>query len=280
MKIEQRIKKILPFVTKKSIDDILLHPSNRALVCRINNDFIIKIPLNAESGADIEKEIKIASILKQHDLSTATPNWERIDLPIDLEQNKYNPPFCAVSAVLKGNTPTVIDTPKLAQDLGQFLSGLHNIKTNLFEPILSSIEHMFNLELRMFDLLGYRINSTTKEYLKNTVFSPTNEVFQNSIQPVLCHHDLHLGNLLVDKNGRLSGVLDFGCARIANRSCDLKLISSYQSSKVQKIFLDTYKQNTNKEIDLNTANTQENNLLLKMKTNLAIALQQCQNQHS
>ncbi len=280
MKIMHRIQKILPFVTKKKTTNILLHPSNSALVCRIDNSVIIKIPLDNECCKNIQKEIKIARILHQHDLPTKTPKWERIDLPTDLLPNNYNPPFCAISPVLNGSMPTVLDTPELAQELGLFLSYLHRINPHRFEPILSSVENMFNLELRMFDLLGYELTPSLQKHLKNTVFSPINTLFHQLIQPVLCHHDLHLGNLLVDADGHLSGVLDFGCARIANRSCDLKLISSYQSAKIRKIFLDTYKQNIGMDIDLDTRNNKENQLFLKMKTEMTAVLQHFQNQRT
>lgn len=280
MKIGQRIKKILPFITKKPLKKLSLCPSNSALVCCINNDFILKVPLTDDCRKNVEKEIKISHILNQHDLSVKTPDWQQIDLPTDLAPDTYNSPICAISPVLPGTSPTHIDTPELARDLGLFLSHLHNIPISTFEPLQSSVENMFNLELRMLDILGYDINKTTRQHLKDTVFSPINTLFHHLIQPVLCHHDLHMGNFFTNHYGRLSAVLDFGCARIANRTCDLKLISSYQSPKIQKILLDTYQQNIGKEIDFNTINTQETHLLLKMKTALAVAMKDFQNQRS
>ncbi|MBR4927371.1 MAG: aminoglycoside phosphotransferase family protein [Alphaproteobacteria bacterium] len=280
MKISQRIKKIVPFITKSSIKSLSLCPSNSALVCRINDDFILKVPLDEDCRKNLEKEIEISHVLNQHNLPVKTPDWQKIDLPTDLTAAPYNPPICAISPVLSGISPTHVDTPELALDLGLFLSHLHRLPIGLFPPMLSSIENMFNLELRMLNILGYKISQGTKKHLKNTVFSSINTLFHHLIQPVLCHHDLHTGNLLINRDGRLCGVLDFGCARIANRSCDLKLITPYQSDSTKKILLDTYKQNIGKQIDFNTANTQETQLILKMKTDLAIALKEFQNQRT
>lgn len=53
---------------------------------------------------------------------------------------------------------------------------------------------------------------------------------------VWIHGDFAIGNMLV-KNGKLTGIIDFGCAAIGDPACDLVIAWTYLSGKSREIFI-------------------------------------------
>jgi aminoglycoside phosphotransferase (APT) family kinase protein len=53
--------------------------------------------------------------------------------------------------------------------------------------------------------------------------------------PVWLHGDLHPGNLLV-RNGRVSGVIDFGCMGLGDPACDVMVAWTFLTHEVRRVF--------------------------------------------
>jgi aminoglycoside phosphotransferase (APT) family kinase protein len=54
--------------------------------------------------------------------------------------------------------------------------------------------------------------------------------------PVWVHGDVAVGNLLVDKEGRLSAVIDFGCSAVGDPACDLVIAWTLLSGESREVF--------------------------------------------
>ena len=57
------------------------------------------------------------------------------------------------------------------------------------------------------------------------------------LAPVWLHGDFYPGNILLDNNNKLTGIIDFGCAAIGDPACDLVIAWNYFSHDARAIFL-------------------------------------------
>ncbi|MGV2805700.1 phosphotransferase, partial [Clostridium perfringens] len=57
---------------------------------------------------------------------------------------------------------------------------------------------------------------------------------------VLIHGDLHFKNMLVDEDGKLSGIIDWGDVNVGHPACDLSIVYSFLPSASRAAFYDIY----------------------------------------
>ena len=199
---------------------------NETFIHIINSKYVIKVPVSEKTACNLQKEITISNALKKYSLPLKTPIWKRVDLvPNDYRSEQVS--FCAIAPRITGKHPISLNDPKLLSDLGCFLAALHKIPSTAFEGVLTYMDLDFNYMVDTWEKQG-RNNGVDKDkwklfkdHLKSTVLIPSNNVFMQKIGPVLTHADLYPKNVLIGKDGRLVGVLDFGNATLTPEPQDV-----------------------------------------------------------
>lgn len=205
--------------------DVLVHDNTH--ICIVNNRHIVKIPVNRRSAVSMLREIGVCDVLQRHALPFQTPKWKYVELKTKKEQKKI-PDFCAVAPLIEGEHPDTLDTPLLTFSLGSFLAELHKIPAIAFSGVAATyidVEFDYMLDTWEKEKRHKGVEKTKwkqfKKYLRNKVLTWANKIYIHQHYPVLTHADLHVGNVLVNNKGWLSGVLDFGNAVLSPSPQDI-----------------------------------------------------------
>ena len=200
--------------------------------CIVNNKYVVKIPFGEKVLRDIKQEIKISKVLKKYKLPFQTPQWHRVAL----KETWWTPSFikrqlfCSVAPVILGKHPVSLNNVSLLSDLGHFFAKLHKIPAEKFTGVRTYMDvdfyYMISSWYKQGRLNGVRKNKWKrfKNDLIKSVLVPANEEYICTIRPVLTHADLHVGNVLVDENLHLTGVLDFGNAILTPEPQDVLVV--------------------------------------------------------
>ena len=234
------MENIFEYISQKELENIVGEPVNTQVVsantnsyiCVINGKHIVKAPTNRRSAVSLRREINISNVLHERSLLVQTPVWRYVELnPVQEKSQLKGVSFCAVAPMIDGEHPDTIDSSKLMADLGCFLATLHKIPAISFGGVSTYMDMDFKYMVDTWERQKRHkgINKERwlrfKRYLKETVLRRANEVYIQNIRPVLTHADLHVGNILVNKSGHLSGVLDFGNASLTPEPQDVLIAS-------------------------------------------------------
>ena len=132
-------------------------------------------------------------------------------------------------------------------DLGKFFARLHKIPPQRFIGVSSVLGLHFEQEINILEQYMHETTgispqdlSRIRTLLASTILSNADTSYCRQVRPVLCHHDLHKDNILVNDEGYLIGVLDFGTARIAPAITDLNLLKLSLSNNNFDTFMTHY----------------------------------------
>ena len=197
----------------------------------INNELVFKFPKEGNRyDCVFEKEKIITDKIRPY-ISTEISNIE-IFKKKDIEFAKLK---------LINGVDYYKSKPDISTPLANFLKELHSIDIKLLKK--------YNLDARNLPFYKYRLNLTNfqfnyenltpflKEYNLENDFNNTISTFANfeykDEDDVLCHNDLHKGNIMVD-NGTISGIIDFGDSIYTNYN--IEFISIFKWN--EKIIID------------------------------------------
>jgi aminoglycoside phosphotransferase (APT) family kinase protein len=135
---------------------------------------------------------------------------------------------------------------RLAQALGQFLKALHAIPPGDLPA--------GSLPLDEFERLSTRRRLTqTRERLRHLretgVFldtTPVLSIVEEAVEPstadpvVIAHGDLHMGQILLSDDDRLSAVIDWGDLHLGDRAVDFTIIHQLMPPSCHDAFLEAY----------------------------------------
>ncbi|WP_420595773.1 aminoglycoside phosphotransferase family protein [Deinococcus sp.] len=131
----------------------------------------------------------------------------------------------------------IADLPQLATDLGAFLSVLHRLEDaggpapgpdNFFRggPLA-----VYDAEAQQaIEQLRSEVDSAAAKQVWNAALSAT-----RTVPPVWFHGDVSAANLLT-RRGRLSAVIDFGCAGVGDPACDLTIAWTMFAGESREVF--------------------------------------------
>jgi len=198
----------------------LLGKGKAGAICLVNDEIVFKIPLQSEGNiARMQKnEAEVLKFLE---------GKLDIEIPEILYTAVSESGLYIIGETLLSGTPftyelcgtydekTGID---IQRQLGKIVRNLHEAGGNdsswqtdyrqeTLEDIMNDFNKKFTVEARnIFTNKEIEsIESIAEHYKKISV--------QHPVKPVLCHHDLHYGNLMIDtKTKQITGLLDFGCA--------------------------------------------------------------------
>ncbi|MBQ9739085.1 MAG: aminoglycoside phosphotransferase family protein [Alphaproteobacteria bacterium] len=230
------MKNIFDCISEKELSNLIgesvktqvVSENGNSYTCVINDVHIIKVPFNKKTAISLRREINLANILQKCVLPAQTPAWRYVDLSHTSQEplSKYAA-FCAVAPMITGCSPATVNTPELMTDLGRFLAVLHKVPATTFHGVQTYIDIHFNHMIKTWEKQERHKTVEVsrwkhfKKYLKNTCLKRANDVYRNSVSPVLTHADLHERNVLVDERGRLKAVLDFGNAILTPEPQDI-----------------------------------------------------------
>ena len=198
----------------------MLGKGKSGVICLANKEIVFKIPLQNEGEiARWQKNEAVILRFLEGKLDIEIPKI----LYADYSENGV---YIIGETLLSGTTLTyeLADTfddevkNDILRQLGKIVRKLHDVGGNdsawhvdgceqTFDDIMSEFQERFSQKVRnVFSAREIEeIEAIAEHYKKITTVHP--------VKHVLCHHDLHFGNLMIDlKTKRITGLLDFGCA--------------------------------------------------------------------
>lgn len=199
--VKEIVRGIFPDEKKISLT---ITKGRSAITYIVNNEWVVKIPDCSYSAECINNEIKVGQLLATADLPVAVSCPEKVEVELEKDGDSYIIE-CAVMEKLKGKHPEPFPNPKLSAQLGEFVGALHNVNVQADGALESEWNFMvYNILNKIDAPLSFH------GFLRSTVMGSFYEQYVSQVCPVLCHGDLHLGNIIVDDKENLTGVIDFG----------------------------------------------------------------------
>ncbi len=210
-------------------------------VYKVNGRYVFRFPRRDIADALMIKEGAVLPIIQQsvtlpvpHPVFYGNPTRE---YPFHFLGFEYMQGF-GVDEIAAINP--VDSTPILAG----FLSQLHSVPVQKVEGIVGHDEiGRLNVAKRKGFLLentqaikkmGITDTARLESYGKEVTDIKLRE------EPVLVHGDLHIRNLLYQRNGVVSSVIDFGDIHVGHRACDLAIVYSILPREQRGAFYQSY----------------------------------------
>ncbi len=202
---------------------------------RLGSEMSVRLPSAQRYAAQVEKENTWLPFLGQH-----------IHLPISapIAQGKPNDDFpwnWSVCKWLEGETASkerIKDMKQFANDLAQFLKELQSIDCSN-GPLAGAHNFYRGGSLSVYDLeTRQAVEQQQNVFDELTLLGIWNKALETqwTKEPVWVHGDIAPGNLLVDKNGRLCAVIDFGILGVGDPACDLAIAWTFFDNESRQVF--------------------------------------------
>jgi aminoglycoside phosphotransferase (APT) family kinase protein len=205
---------------------------------RLGKEMGIRLPSAERYVPQVEKEYYWLPILKEY-----------IDLSISLPLAKGNPgegyPWVwSINQWIAGDTASISnvkDLNRFALDLALFLKQLQSIASSE-GPRAGQHNFFRGGSISVYDKETKTVIQNTKSKFDETTAS---EIWNKALQsqwkerPVWVHGDIAPGNLLVNREGILSGVIDFGILGVGDPSCDLAMAWTFFDDESRRVFKKT-----------------------------------------
>jgi aminoglycoside phosphotransferase (APT) family kinase protein len=149
-----------------------------------------------------------------------------------------------VAGLMPENVPA-LRRVEAARPLAAFLRALHDVPVEQAVGVPHGDHmHRFDLSTRKPKLAEYVEKATEWGLLPDPSamhqYLETLSSFGEVGATTLVHGDLHIRNLLVDAEGFLTGVIDWGDTHIGHPALDLTIAYSYLPPEGRRIFFETY----------------------------------------
>jgi aminoglycoside 2''-phosphotransferase len=236
MKIEillDRIKAVYPeFIIEKA--EMNMNGQNNHVII-INDMYVFRFPKYQEGIESLKLEVTLLKNL-----------YNRFSIPIPhpefviLEETEIGKAFAGYRMLegqpmradeIAGTERTVLI--KLAKQLTAFLESVHSIPMDLLDTVIvqANVDPVIEIE-SLYSNLKNKVFNYMSTKAKNTVslnFESFIRKQKNQLTPTLIHGDFGASNLLWNpEKSELSGVVDFGAARLGDPAYDFAgLLSCY-----------------------------------------------------
>ncbi|TCP20336.1 aminoglycoside phosphotransferase (APT) family kinase protein [Scopulibacillus darangshiensis] len=216
----------------------------------VNNDYIFRFP---------RRQIAVELLKTESSLLPKLVNFLPLSIPepvfLGKPSDDYPWPFTGYK-VVRGDTPGKLTRAQhmgAAEPIAHFLRKLHSFPVEMAErcgvkqDALGRIDlakriPMLEENVKKLGAFGVWENiGQLENYLESLcVVKPTGKA-------VLTHGDIHIRNIVVNKRGVLSGVIDWGDTHIGDPAVDLAFIYSFLPPEGRQIFFNIYG-----EVDVST----------------------------
>lgn len=244
------INKFFPEVEIKSIKTITSGWESDVLV--VNDDLVFKFPkVNGRFDCAYEKEKIITDTIRPY-IST---NISKIQV-YDNEGTKFSVLKLIRGEDLNRNNIDIVG------DFTNFLKELHSVNIDIFKKYNLNADNLqfyrFRLGLNNFSFNYDTLSDILKKYKMEDDFNKSLHIFTNfnfkEEDDVLCHDDLHKGNVLIDKEGKLNDIIDFGDAVHTNYNIEFVSILKWRKKIVVDI-IQKYQEITNRKLNIEFINS-------------------------
>ncbi|MGG3562128.1 phosphotransferase [Neobacillus rhizosphaerae] len=211
----------------------------------VNNQYVFRFPRREIAANLIQTENRLLPVIEPL-LPIPIPNPKFQGIP----EGDYPWPFGGYE-ILPGKTPARLTKEQRMQSvepLARFLRTLHDfpvIEAQKLQVPYDQLERM-NIIKRM-PMLASNIEKANQKGLidQNAVellqsFLSTIEKPLEDDTKTLVHGDLHIRNMLVDENGRVSAVIDWGDTHIGHPAVDLSIAYSFLPAEGREQFFNLY----------------------------------------
>ncbi len=207
----------------------------------VNNDLIFRFPKGSANIVQLAQEITLQPFLKKNSYL----QYPKFDyLPADHSFAGYEK--------LRGNQ-LILELAHFdswegfAEQIGTFLNRLHAIPKNELDNLNILVE---DKSFSDWQTHGYPFYEKTKHLIPSQYYPKIEEFFKSkpqnqSFDKVLCHNDLGIEHILVTSD-KVSGIIDWGGAAIADPACDFARIYRDVGPTILDMVLDKY--NTTLEV--------------------------------
>lgn len=165
-------------------------------------------------------------VVGRHEKEARLLPWLQGRLPLAIPQPRWRIAPCAAlpygaigypklaGRTLSADVLREIDLGRLALDLARFMQALHAVPSNEAlqhgaSPLETRRAELERLRANVLMILAPRVSTSCYECIVSWWDEFLTEPEMNRFEPVLIHNDLGGQNLLVDEDGRLTGVLDW-----------------------------------------------------------------------
>jgi aminoglycoside phosphotransferase (APT) family kinase protein len=209
----------------------------------VNDCYVFRFPRRAIAVDLLKTEIRILPQLVSY-LPIQIPEPIFIGKPSDL----YPWPFAGYRFV-SGKAPTTLTNRtrlKSIKPLARFLRALHHFPIQKAKEFSLAYDplHRLNIAKRKQQLEAHmeQIKSMGlwNDYASLDIYVSSLRHINYENRKVLVHGDLHFRNLLVDDEGILSGVIDWGDVHIGHPAVDLAIVYSFLPPEGRALFYEVY----------------------------------------
>lgn len=202
---------------------------------RLGDEMVVRLPRRQRTSETLEKELQWLPTLAPH-----------LPLAIPIPQGKGTPaegyPFpWSVYTWLKGENATVepvTDLQQLAIDLARFLAAFERVDA-AGGPTPGEHNFFRGVPLRRRDEMTRTAIASLGRAIDSEAVTAAWEAALRAPEwgrsPVWIHGDLDRRNILVEQ-GRLCGVIDFGCLGVGDPACDVMAAWKLLSPAARAIF--------------------------------------------
>ncbi|MGV3465467.1 MAG: phosphotransferase [Heyndrickxia sp.] len=212
-------------------------------VFQVNDEYIFRFPRREVAALLLETEITILPKLVDK-LPIPIPN------PIfkGVAGVRYPWPFTGYP-IVSGTTPGLLPTPqrmKSVEKLALFLKTLHCFPVKDAVQLKVPYDELNRLDIKSrrpklmenlqkaADLGMY----TAEKELVHFIDSLSLDIISTEL--ALVHGDLHPRNMLVDKKGKVSGIIDWGDTHLGNPAIDLSIVYTFIPPEGRGLFYNIY----------------------------------------
>ena len=214
-------------------------------VIQVNNLWVFRFPRREVAVTLLETEGTLLPLLDQNNFS--------LDIPLPTYYGHPSPnfpwPFIGYRYV-KGQLPSykknVKRGEKSAVKLAEFMKSLHGMDIEKLKEKGAPQDELARLDVaKRLDTLKKNIQQVKELHLfkdVDTLFDYLNKLPKGPLpqEKNLVHGDLHFKNIVVNEEGVLSGIIDWGDVHIGHRAVDLNIIYSFLSPEGRNIFFNIY----------------------------------------
>jgi aminoglycoside 2''-phosphotransferase len=160
---------------------------------------------------------------------------------------------------IEGDTLEIKNDIDISDDLTSFLYSLHSININIFKSFdkLNANNlpfYKYKLKLTNFtfnnDILNKFLNSFKLQNDFNNCIRIFSDFEWKDEENVLCHNDLHMGNIMINNN-KISGIIDFGDCIYTNYNIEFISILKWKNNSFIKQIIKKYENLTSRTVNLN-----------------------------
>ena len=199
-------------------------------------DYIFRFPRNRFFAQAMIKDCMVCQFLQ-----------DKISLPIPkmrllMDKNRpfsMHPKLVGEPLADKMDELPLADQKKVAAELAIFLDELQSIPLHKVPPMMKKSLNQFLIDLAAVHKGNYDFN---RHHSWGQI--------EHSGKLCLTHGDFHAGNVLIDKNNNVSGIIDFAFTTVSNPHADIGRFVGRAGEKWSQILIDAYQSRTQKKCDV------------------------------